>query len=417
MIKTVSRATVSGTINAPASKSYAQRAIAAALLTEGRTTLTGMELCSDTRAALEVAKTLGATCDKIGESKYLITGGLNPVTSTISVGESGLSARMFTPIAALWRTPVTVTGHGTICSRPMDMIIDPLRELGVEVRSGGGLLPLTVTGPIVGGETTVDGSVSSQFITGLLMALPLAEHDTTFHVTSVNSTPYIDMTLDVLDRFGIETKHNGYVEFFMKGGQKYVPCEFSIEGDWSGASCMLVAGAVAGSLTVKNLNPVSKQADMAVLDALTRAGAGIEIMRDAVKVTRPERLMAFEFDAANCPDLFPALVALAANCHGISRIYGAGRLRHKESDRARSLREEYGRMGIEVDISRHDEMCVRGGAIKGASVNSHADHRIAMSLAVAALNAGSPIAVGGAGSVDKSYSAFWDDLECITAHR
>lgn len=417
MIKTVSKATVSGAIKAPTSKSYAQRAIAAALLADGLTTLTNMELCSDTRAALEVAKTLGASYEIIGESKYLIKGGLNCVNSTIDIGESGLSARMFTPIAALCSEPITITGRGTICRRSMGMIIDPLRDLGVDVRSHGGLLPLTVTGPIMGGETTVDGSVSSQFITGLLMALPLAKYDTTFRVTSVKSTPYIDMTLDLLDRFGIETKHNDYVEFYVEGGQKYVPCEFSIEGDWSGASCMLVAGAIAGSLTVRNLNQMSKQADITILDALALAGAEIEIMRDAVKVTQPEYLSAFEFDATHCPDLFPALVALAANCHGISNISGAGRLLHKESDRAESLREEYARLGIEVDISRPDVIYIRGGEIKGATVDSHADHRIAMSLAVAALNSSAPVTITGAESVDKSYPAFWADLEYISAQK
>lgn len=414
MIKTVSKATVSGTIKAPASKSYAQRAIAAALLADGFTTLTDMELCSDTRAALEVAKTLGATYEITGESKYLIKGGLNCTSSIIDIGESGLSARMFTPIAALCPEPITITGHGTICRRPMEMIIDPLCELGVDVRSCNGLLPLTVEGPIAGGETTVDGSVSSQFITGLLMALPLAKQDTTFRVTSVKSVPYIDMTLDVLNRFGIETKHNDYIEFFVEGGQKYVPCEFSIEGDWSGASCMLVAGAVAGSLTVRNLNQISKQADIAILDALAHAGAEIEIMQDAVKVTHPEYLSAFEFDATNCPDLFSALVALAANCHGISHIYGAERLLHKESDRAQSLQEEYARLGIEVDISRPDVMRVRGGEIKGTTVDSHADHRMAMSLAVAALNASDPVTIVGAETVDKSYPAFWADIERIS---
>ena len=246
------------------------------------------------------------------------------------------------------------------------------------------------------------------------MSLPLAKSDTVFTVNDLKSIPYIDMTIDVLQSFGIEVKHNGYAEFFVEGNQSYVPRVYNIEGDWSGASCLLVAGAVAGSISIGNLNPLSRQADVAIIEALSRAGAGIETTTDSVTVSRPDYLAAFEFDATNCPDLFPALAALAANCDGESVITGTRRLKHKESDRAVTLSTEFAKMGIEIDISQDDVMRIKGAKMMSASVESHNDHRIAMSLAVAALNADGGVSIDGATAVDKSYPLFWDDLAAVT---
>lgn len=414
MIKTIVRAAVSGCVKAPSSKSYAQRAIAAALLAQGRTILSGMGLCSDTRAAMDVARMLGAEITHAGGDTYIIGGGLKPAGSVLNIGESGLSARMFIPIAALCGAPVTVTGQGTILKRPMGMITEPLRRLGVEVEDHRGHLPVTVKGPIRGGDMEVDGSVSSQFITGLLMALPLAEGETTFRVAEPASIPYIDMTLSVLERFGIEAEHQDYRHFYVRGNQRYTPCEYRVEGDWSGASCMLVAGAVAGEITLANLDPLSIQADAAIIHALSLAGAEVITDGRTVTVRKPERLCGFRFDASHCPDLFPALAALGANCEGDTLIAGVRRLVHKESDRAEALRDEFGKMGIAIDVPEPDVMRIRGGTVRGARIDSRGDHRIAMSAAVAALRADAPVTIGGAESVDKSYPAFWDDLAAVT---
>jgi 3-phosphoshikimate 1-carboxyvinyltransferase len=296
----------------------------------------------------------------------------------------------------------------------MIMMIEPLRALGVEVRDGGGYLPIEVKGPIHGGEIEVDGSISSQFITGLLLSLPLAEEDTTLHVTSPVSTPYIDMTIDTARIFGIEImqKEGDYTEFFIEGGQKYTPADISIEGDWSGASTILVAGAIAGEVTVKNISTLSKQADTAIIRALERAGAGIIIEHDSITVSK-RPLKAFTFDATNSPDLFPALAALAAAAEGVSTIIGTSRLSHKESDRAETLRQEYEKLGIEIDISQEDVMTIRGGKIKPATVFSHGDHRIAMSLAVSALRCDGEVVIEQAECVEKSYPTFFEDLESI----
>ncbi len=499
MDKTIIPGEVAGEVDPPSSKSYAQRAIAAALLAHGGgndrsesagmslkagrqevsqrgvSVLSGVEMCDDTAAALRVVQALGARVENPAPGTYEISGRaqefplhikepdgvVNKILDiggrladgdlagalsknihdevmsgnfTLDIGESGLSTRLFTPIAALCASPVTITGHGTILKRPMDMMLDPLRALGVEVRDRKGHLPVTVRGPMRGGEVEIDGSVSSQFLTGLLIALPLAASDTTVRVRGLRSIPYIDMTIDVMDRFGVDVDHRDYEEFYIPGAQRYTPASMRIEGDWSAASCLLVAGAVAGGsghsgtdhsrtgsaggsghggvgVTVKNLNPVSLQADVAIIEALSRAGAHIEQTADSVTVSRRE-LRAFEFDATDCPDLFPALAALAASCEGTSVILGTSRLTHKESDRAQAIRSEYRRLGIDVDISEENVMRITGSEVHGGvTVDSHGDHRMAMSLAVAALRADGPVTITGAECVSKSYSDFWEDFD------
>ena len=415
MDKYVSAGSIRGTITPPSSKSYAQRAIALALLAEGRTTLRNLEFCKDTRSALRCIEALGAKVEVIDDSTLSIEGGLKPQSNVLHVGESGLATRLFTPIASLNPTPLTIEGEGTLLYRPMTMMIEPLRQLGVQVRDGGGFLPIEVQGPIHGGEITVDGSVSSQFITGLLLALPLAQEDTTLHVTSPVSTPYIDMTIDTARRFGVEIMHNegDYTQFFIEGGQQYTPTDLAIEGDWSGAASMLVAGAIAGEVTIKNISTLSKQADTAICHALERAGAGLIIEQDSITVSK-RNLRSFEFDATNAPDLFPALAALAAAAEGESVIIGTDRLRHKESDRAETIRREYEKLGIEVDISEKNIMRIRGGEIQPATTFSHNDHRIAMSLAVSALRCQGEVKIENAECVEKSYPTFFEDLESIT---
>ena len=410
MKQIISSSAISGSITPPCSKSYAQRALAVALLADGESTIGNLELCDDTRSAIRCIEALGAEVTLIDDSTIRVRGGLAPRTDRLHIGESGLATRLFTPIASLHNQPITINGEGTILYRPISMMIDPLRQLGVEVRDGGGFLPIQVCGPMQGGEVAVDGSISSQFLTGLLLSLPMAQNDTTIYVKNLKSLPYVDMTIDTARRFGVEIAHKDYCEFFIEGNQHYTATDYMIEGDWSGAAPMFVAGAVAGEVTVENISRLSLQADTAIIEALISAGAEVESTDNAITV-RHRRLKAFEFDATHCPDLFPALVALAANCEGTSTLYGTERLLHKESNRAATLAEEYAKAGIEVDIDEQNIMRVRGGKIHGCTADSHGDHRIAMSMAVAALTADAPITIEGAECVAKSYPSFFDDLE------
>ena len=354
MDKTVPRGTLKGKLTPPCSKSYAQRALALALLADGESTLRNIEFCNDTLSAIKCIEALGAEVRRTGETTLSIRGGFSPRDNVLNVGESGLATRLFTPIAALWDKPVVITGEGTLLHRPMTMMMEPLRHLGVAVRDGGGYLPIEVCGRMHGGRIEVDGSISSQFITGLLLALPMAEGDTTLKVHGAVSTPYIDMTVETAERFGGRILHSDYTEFFIEGGQRYTAADYAIEGDWSAAAMLLVAGAIAGEVTLDNISTLSKQADTLICRALVRAGASVINEENSITVAKRD-LTAFEFDATNCPDLFPALAALAAAAEGTSVITGTSRLEHKESNRAETLREEYAKLGIEIDIETENQ--------------------------------------------------------------
>ena len=411
MDTSVPRGQIAGVAAPPCSKSYAQRALAAALLADGETVLRNLDFCDDTLSAIRVIETLGAKVERLDERTVKVTGGLAPKSDTIHVGESGLATRMFTPIASLWNSPITIQGEGTLLYRPMHMMIEPLRKLGVDVRDGGGRLPVEVCGPIKGGEIEVDGSVSSQFLTGLLMALPLADEDTTIAVENAVSKPYLDMTIDMASKFGVNIQHNDYNEFYIEGGQKYEAADLVIEGDWSAAAMLLVAGAIAGKVTLSNVSMLSKQADVAICDALVHAGALVTSEPDSITAEHRD-LVAFEFDATQCPDLFPALAALAAAAEGESVIYGTHRLEHKESNRAETIAKEYGKLGIEVRLEG-DAMYIKGGKIHSAECESHHDHRIAMSLAVSALRSDGEITIHDAECVAKSFPDFFETLEAL----
>lgn len=406
-----------GEITPPCSKSYAQRALAVALLASGNTTLRGIELCRDTRSAISAIERLGAKVEIIDDNTLKIEGGLNASTNILNVGESGLSARLFTPIASLLNSPITIEGEGTLRHRPMSMMVEPLKELGVTVRDGGGRLPIEVCGPMRGGKVTVDGSMSSQFITGLLIALPMAERDTTVEVKGAVSTPYIDMTLDTIERFGVEVMYNkgDYTQFYIEAGQQYRGVDYTIESDWSSAAAIMVAAAIAGEVTIKNISMLSRQADTAICRALERAGASIISEEQSITISH-RKLEAFDFDATHSPDLFPALVALAAASEGVSIIKGISRLRGKESDRGEVLKQEYEKLGIDIELDyEEDEMRIIGGEPHAADVDSHDDHRIAMSLAITALRLAEPLNIKNRECVSKSYPSFFEDLELLKA--
>ncbi|NTW23784.1 MAG: 3-phosphoshikimate 1-carboxyvinyltransferase [Lentimicrobium sp.] len=407
MQKTVYPSLANGSVTAPPSKSMTQRAIAAGLLATGTTTILHPSYCNDSLAALEMVRSLGAEVVSDAE-EITILGGFLVKGQQLNCGESGLAMRMFAPIAALHRKQITFTGKGSLQKRPVDMIGEALTQLGAGFQSNNGLLPFRVQGPLQGGKADIDGSVSSQLLTGLLMALPLAETNSIIHVDNLKSKPYISMTISLLKDFGIEIENLNFEQFNIRGKQNYVAREYTVEGDWSGAAFLLTAGAMNGSLIARGIQQNSKQSDVAFLEVLKIAGANLKITADAVEIHKSD-LSSFSFDATECPDLFPPLAALAANCQGISKIRGVERLKHKESDRAEAIQLEMAKMGIKITID-NNEMMIEGGKVSGAFVNSHNDHRIAMMAAVAALNASGPVTIQDSDCVAKSYPGFFNDL-------
>ena len=445
-------------LNMPSSKSFAQRAIIAAALAEGTSHLRGYSACADTAAAVAAARALGA---EVTEGEVLTIKGIGPIEgpldmSSLHCGESGLLTRMMIPIMSqIGSGSVLVTGEKTLVNRPLKGAADIMASFGVMLRNAARTsreiyVPLTVEGKLVPGRADISGAGGSQILSGLLMALPMADAPSTVYVSEPKSIPYMFITLDVLQKFGIrignemegdeeflQTRDWSYctgLTFKVKGGQRYKAAELSLEGDWSSAANFLVAGAIFGSASVDGLDTQSLQADLTIMDILVEAGASVsQIENDCVDevsaaaaaagvnphtggvnaVKAP--LNAFSFDLNNAPDLFPITAVLAAFCPGESRIAGTGRLANKESDRAKAITDMLTQMGVECAIEG-DEMVIRGHSLssrllngnllKGGEYTSNHDHRMVMALKVASLGASSPIVIDDEQCVAKSFPDF-----------
>jgi 3-phosphoshikimate 1-carboxyvinyltransferase len=399
---------------------------AAALLSEGETVVSGYTESEDSLAAMEIIKKLGAEVRQ--ENSRIIIKGNPPAHRLekldIDCGESGLSSRLFAPLSLLYSGNVTVLGRGSLLKRPFSGLMkQPFEQMGIKYSDSNGNLPVNLQGQLSAKSIIMDGQGGSQFLSGVLMTLPLLSGDSTVSVTNLKSKPYIDLTISVAAKFGIEISNENYEVFRVGGNRRYSACNINIEGDWSGASCLLVAGAIAGKVEVTNLDSRSNQADKRIVEARESAGADVEIRQSSVKVSK-NKLNPFVFDASDAPDLFPALTALAANCSGVSRIRGLSRLYAKESNRAETLRSEFAKVGVKIDFLEDDDiMIIEGCTVRkkaeNVRIDSHNDHRIAMSAAVVAAGlsaSGSTIVIENAECVNKSYPGFWKDMELIRSY-
>ena len=429
MIVKVNPSKISGVINAPTSKSSMQRACAAALLHDGETIIHNPGKSNDDLAALGIIKNIGAEIKEAADGSlkiksHGITGSKNPSLEgreALNCGESGLGIRMFTPLAALSNDEITINGSGSLLTRPMDFFDEIFPQLGINIQSNNGKLPIKIKGPLQPKDITIDGSLSSQFLTGLLMAYgKAAAKQVTITVNNLKSKPYIDLTMQVMKDFGYNVVNNNYESFLINpvNHSTNQPINYTVEGDWSGGAFLLVAGAVSGNITVKGLDVYSTQADKAILQALIDCGCNISIEEKQIQISSPtsgDGGKPFHFDATDCPDLFPPLVALASFCNGTSAITGVNRLAHKESNRGLTLQEEFGKMGINIKL-QDDLMLVEGGnGVYGATVHSHHDHRIAMACAVAALNASGETTIEEAEAINKSYPDFYEHIKSLGA--
>ena len=396
------------TVKAPASKSIMQRVIALSLLSEGRVIVKNPSFSDDVLSAIRVAGALGTsvqfTADEIVIER---TDGI--METNINFGESGLSTRMFSPILSLFGNDFTLNGKGSLLKRPVEGIKDALGQFGVSVKTNNGFLPIEIFGKLEGGKIEIDGSLSSQVLTGLLIALPKASKDSEIIVKNLKSKPYVNLTLAMIEYFGGNIVNENYEKFIIKGNQKYFASNYIVEGDWSGAAFLLVAGLISEKMEVSGLNINSLQADKGIVSAIKKAKGHIFINKDSIKTIK-SNLRGFEFDATDCPDLFPPLVALASFCEGTTKIKGASRLTHKESNRAIVLKTEFAKIGINITLNG-DVMLIQGGKPTGGTIDSHNDHRIAMAAGVVALGAESEITILNADSVNKSYTRFFRDIK------
>jgi len=420
MILRVSPSLLSGQVAAPSSKSLSQRFIAASLLASGPCKIFGLSDCNDSTAALEIAANLGAEIE-LGTNAILLTPSPNgiprPRQSELSARESGLSLRMFSAFVALSSETVVFSGNKTLLSRDQTLITTGLQALGASADSNNGKPPLTITGPITGGEVSLDGKGGSQFLTGLLLALPYADHDSVIHVKDLVSRPYMSMTLEVMSTFELDYTHeekDGEDVFHIPGNQSGKGGEYAIDGDWSSAANLLVLGALCGrpDLEVTGIRGDFTQADSGIKGALLFAGYHL-LGTDGGLSIKKKRPRALNLDLTNSPDLFPALAALAVFAKKPSKFKGVSRLGNKESSRAEVLQIEFEKAGIRIDIDG-DTMIVHPGKPQSCRINSHGDHRIAMAAAILGC-AAAPIEIQGAECVAKSYPGFFDDLSALGA--
>ncbi|MDZ7739479.1 MAG: 3-phosphoshikimate 1-carboxyvinyltransferase [Bacteroidales bacterium] len=406
---TVNASGVKGSVSAPASKSAMQRAVASALLARGVSVILNPSFCDDAIAAMAMAECLGADIKRLPD-RVIIKGGFKPSCNEIFCGESGLGARMFSVLASLHNDWIEIKGSGSLLNRPVNMTSETLTQMGVEVISNNGFMPVKIKGPLQAGTSYVDGSVSSQFLSGLLTALPVLDKDSRLIVDSLRSRQYIDLTIDVLSHFGVRLDNEEYSVFRIPGSQVYSPAEYTVEGDWSGAAFLFVLAAIAGEITVKNISYMSSQPDRHIIDILLQAGADVKIKGEMISVKKNE-LNAFETDISDCPDLAPPLAVLASFCRGKSVIRGTERLKVKESDRGEVLKHEMSKLGVKI-YNYEDRIEIEGPSlIKGGRVDSHGDHRISMALTLLSVAADEKVIVTGAEAVNKSYPSFYDDIK------
>jgi len=413
MIQTIAPFSYSGSLKVPNSKSYLQRAIAIALLTKKDAVITGFTPGNDAVAARSIAEELGAETRLEGDILYLKNTQKQAREVAIHCGESGLSTRMFSPIAASLFEHTTVNGEGSILVRPMDMVIDALQKLGCKVTSNEGKLPLVIEGKLNAGTLEIDGSESSQLLTGLLIALSFLSEASTIKVKELKSIPYVQMTLDILKSFGVEITHSNFETFTISAYKSTANnAHYLVEGDWSGASFHVVGAALSGDIFLLGLNRNSAQADRAILEAVQLAGAEVSWDGPVLRVSEGKR-KAFEFDATHCPDLFPPLAALAAGCDGTSVVHGVSRLASKESNRGLTIQSEMQKLGIAVTLDG-DVMRITGGKVIPATIDSNNDHRIAMMGAIMATLTDGAISIQNPQAVNKSYPAFFEDISDIS---
>ncbi|MCX5888471.1 MAG: 3-phosphoshikimate 1-carboxyvinyltransferase [Deltaproteobacteria bacterium] len=398
----------------PGSKSYTHRSLVAASLASGESLLSNALKAEDTELTAQALAKLGAGIDWQGNTIRVrgVGGQWRPVAEPIYLGNSGTSMRFLTALVALGQGAYCLTGSDRLCQRPLNDLLPALEQLGVQVTSerGDGCPPVTIQGGLKGGRARISGAVSSQYVSALLFIGPLAPEGVEIEITDeLVSRPYVDLTLAVLEDFGISYYREGYRFFRVPGGQPYQPADYAIEADASSASYFWAAAAITGGrVTIANLSGDSCQGDAAFPGVLEQMGCTVEGSGDGLTV-QGGPLTGITADLAAMPDLVPTLAVAAAFAQGETVITGVAHLRHKESDRLAAVATELQKMGIAARETA-DGLIIPGGAPRGAVIDTYQDHRLAMSFAVAGLKVPG-IIINDPGCVAKSFPDFWEYFE------
>jgi len=417
---TIRASSLSGVVEAPSSKAFTHRVVIAASVSDGESRIRKPLVCDDTEATVNAVRAYGAKVEE-GEAEWIVCGSskLEMTKDVIDCGESAATMRFVTPITAHGSGVTKLTGRESLRKRPMEPLLVALRQLGVICYSldGSGRPPLVVHGGgIRGGTASIPGDISSQFISGLLFASPLAKGDVEIRLSStLESRSYVEMTLEVLKDHRVAVRSSPDMrEFFILHNQNLAPFSRVIPGDYSSAAFLLAAAAVTSSkVRVSNLEKRSLQGDRAIVEILMQMGADLKVRDGCVELEGTGSLEAVQVDARDIPDLAPVCAVLGCYANGRTVIRNARRLRIKESDRIESLVTELNRMAAKV-TTLGDDIVVEGPCkLRGATIDSHGDHRIAMACSVAALGADGETEIQNADCVSKSYPRFYEDLRSL----
>jgi len=414
MKASISKSKVVGSVTVPSSKSYTIRGLMCAALARGTSEIVNPLGSDDTEAATEVLGKVGVSIRQLEDCWEVSGGQFHQANSDLFCRESAATFRFMTAVSALLPGRHHLTAGPTLSLRPVGLLVEALRQLGINCSSEGGFPPVTVDGEgLRGGTTELPGDISSQFVTALLLVAPRTKEEMTIRLTTpLESAPFVLMTLDTMQWFGVSVAFSEGMDTFQVVPQPYKPTRYQVEGDWSSASYPLALGAFAGEVTINNLSPESLQADRKILELLQDMGASVIVKGNSVTV-RKSRLKAIKADLSNCIDLLPTVAVLAANADGTSHLTGIGRARLKESDRVAAVREGLERMAVPVSVEE-DRMTITGEPPKGAVIDSKDDHRIAMAFALLGTVAGETV-IEGAECVSKTYPEFWEEMRSLGA--
>ncbi len=409
----ITKSKLFGTIAVPGSKSHTIRAIAVAMMANGKSILHYPLISDDTISCLNAASNLGAKVNK-KDNQWEIDGVNNNLINPnkiIDLGNSGTSLRILTGLASLADFPITFDGDESLRTRLMSQLLDPLADLKVDIISDNAKCPITITGTATGGEITVDGT-SSQFLTSLLFATPLMQTDSLIKVKNLNEKPYVEITLDWLDKQNIKLEYNkDLTEFKVKGNQNYTPFDLAIPADFSTATFPLIAAAVTGGdIEILNLDFSDKQGDKLVFDILKEMGLNIKKTGNSTYVKSTGKLKGMHIDLNSIPDALPAMSIVASIAEGTTYLENVPQARYKETDRIKCMTCELRKMGIKI-TELEDGMIIEGGSLQGTEVESYDDHRIAMSLAIAGCAAKGTTIVNNIEAAAVTYPNFINDLK------
>ena len=410
---------LNGTIEIPPSKSYSHRAVIAAALAENgkKSKIDNLKFSVDITTTTDIMENWGAEIERFESALEIIGNGgkVAPRDKYVQCNESGSTIRFLIPVGITSENELVFDGKGKLVDRPLDSYYRIFDKQGLKYETTGGKLPLTVNGKLKPGNYEIDGNISSQFITGLLYALPLLEGDSKLIINkNLESKGYVDLTLEILKLAGIEIVNNDYKSFDIRGNQTYKPFDYTVEGDYSQVAFWIVAGIISANrdneVKCLHVNKNSLQGDREIIEIVQRMGANLEICDDYV-IVKPSKTKGTVIDISQCPDIGPVLTVLAALSEGETRIINGERLRIKESDRITSIKTELNKLGGNVS-EEGDSLIIQGveGFRGGITVNAWNDHRIAMSLAIASTRCEKEIILEEAESVRKSYPHFWDDF-------